>query len=36
MNGLGLNGFWSITVGVNVLSHGVRGLRELLLGWRKC
>jgi predicted transposase YbfD/YdcC len=34
MNGLRLDGFWSITEGLDALSHDIRGLLELL-GWRK-
>jgi hypothetical protein len=34
MNALRLDGFWSITEGLAVLSHDIRGLLALL-GWRE-
>ena len=34
MNGLRLDGFWSITEGLAALSHDIRGLLALL-GWRE-
>jgi hypothetical protein len=34
MNGLRLDGFWSITEGLAALAHDIRGLLELV-GWRE-